>query len=47
MTTKRKEDGNTRSIRWGDGNFYARMGVVREWLLIEEQRMREEGKDRE
>lgn len=30
----------TRSVRLGDGNYFARYGMVREWVMQQEQDMR-------
>jgi hypothetical protein len=43
VATERIE-GGTRRISWGGGNYYARVGSVREWLAIEEVREDEENR---
>lgn len=42
MTTFHSEDGETsQSFEYGLGSFHARFGNVREWLLTQEEYMRE------
>jgi hypothetical protein len=36
---KGDDEGGTLNIQWGLGNWFARYGQIREWLVIEENRM--------
>lgn len=45
LVTRRDGDGSTRTIAKGCGNWHARLGVVREWLLNTEEQIREEGRE--
>lgn len=40
IATLKDEDGNTQIHACGAGNFYARAGSAREWLIREEERCR-------
>lgn len=43
FATKKADDGTGESRHWavGNGNFYARLGQVHEWLIAEDERIRE------
>lgn len=36
--------GGTRTIAKGSGNWHARLGIVREWLLVTEEQIRQESR---
>jgi hypothetical protein len=33
---RRTRDGSTETVAWGEGNYYARFGQVRQWVIGEE-----------
>lgn len=39
IAVRRRENGWTQTLRWGQGDWYARYGAVRGWLLEEEGKM--------
>lgn len=41
VTRQEGEKDQTRGINRGAGNWFARFGQVREWVVYEEERMRE------
>lgn len=41
-TRRLDKDGNTRTVAIGDGNWYARYGQVREWVLMEEAKSKDQ-----
>ena len=42
LATKRLEDGDTQAEYSGAGNTYATLGVVREYLMRDDERVRED-----
>jgi hypothetical protein len=44
----KKEDdaGSTQRLIMGRGNYYARIGQVKEWVTTEDQKTREEARDK-
>lgn len=40
-------EGGTINVKFGVGNYYARLGHIREWLIKEDEATREEIRDRE
>lgn len=40
IATRRRPGGITRLAARGGGNFYASLGAVREWLVMQEERTR-------
>jgi hypothetical protein len=46
LATKLTDDGrDTVKFSWGKGNWYARYGQIREWVLLEEQAAKNSIKD--
>lgn len=44
LVSRHDADG-TRTVAKGCGNWHARLGVVREWLVNTEEQIREEGRN--
>jgi len=49
FVTVMDHEGHTRSIEYGHGNFYARLGQIDEWLTVQKtfQRLWAQKKDQE
>lgn len=43
---KNDEETGVTTMYWGDGNYYARYGQIRQWLLQEDEQARMEVRDR-
>lgn len=42
VATLHKPDRGTRVINWGEGNYFARYGSAKEWVVKQEEQMRVE-----
>ena len=41
-----EESGGTVSVSYGEGNWYARVGYIRDWLVTQDERTREDAREK-
>jgi len=46
FVTRYSSQDRTLNGSWGEGNWFSRYGLVREWLISEEERTKEKQRDR-